>query len=423
MFNAEEYGRKVIGPIIYEYITWLLNHVKRRKVYTIFFLARDGYLLKEAAEIICRKQNYHIQCKYLYCSRMALRMPTYWFIGEEAFELLFQGGYHITPYALMCRLNLNLEERKQVYADVGVVNENNDLTTEEYQLLIERLKKSEIYNKLMCSKSLSAYDDTISYFKQEGLFDYNEIVIVDSGWSGSMQRSMRQLLEHEGFKGKISGFYFGMYNEPKEQADGTYVSYYFNAFSKMKYKVYFDNTLFECMLAAPHGMTIGYFYDKTEYKPILKSDLNAELLDFLEAQKRGVLKYIEGAGDHKFILKQSVRKCYKILKRATLYPTKEETDAYCSFKFCDDVSEAFSATLVQKDKILLLQNYMIIPKIIAKIKNKKDVPVKDIFWPFGMINYVGYPLRVWYRWNIILLQYFRHLRTAIQERKRISSYE
>lgn len=424
MLDAVNYGNEVIGPVVYEYISWLLYQAHKRKLKTLYFLARDGYLLKQVAELLCIKKGYHIQCKYLYCSRMSLRMPTYHFIGGEAYDLLLQGGYHITPYILMRRLGLNSEERNNVYSETGVTDETRALTPTEFQILIEKLKISRSYNEYIDCKSTASYADTIGYFRQEGLFQNSQIAIVDSGWSGSMQRSLRQLLEHEGYNGKIVGFYFGLYNEPKEKKDGEYKAYYFNVFCNLKNKVYFDNTFFECMLSAPHGMTIGFNYDGITYHPVLKKDMNENLTEFIQAQIHGALQFAEQRQevDYKgeFAWKKSVKKVYKILKRAVLYPSKDEIEAYSNFKFCDDVSEDFSYMLIQKDMLLQLKNYMLLPKIIAKMKHKDNVPISDLFWPYGVITYIKYPMQFWYRWNIISLQCFRYIRTNVKEKRRVS---
>lgn len=427
MLDAECYGYGVIGPIMYEYISWILQQAQKRKLKTLYFLARDGYLLKRMAETLCDKKGYHIQCRYLYCSRMALRMPTYHFIGDEAYDLLLQGGYHITPYTLMRRLGLDREERSRVYAEIEVTKEENALTPVEFGELTQKIRKSKAYKELMYCKSIASYDNTIGYFKQEELFENVQIAIVDSGWSGSMQRSLRQLLEHEGYQGNIVGFYFGLYNAPKESTDGEYKTYYFDAFSNIKHKVYFDNTLFECMLSAPHGMTIGFSYDGEIFQPILKENINADLSDFIQNQVTGAVKYVRRSFEKDrssgFVWRESVKRTYKNLKRAVIYPTRDETEAYCNFKFCDDVSEDYLNAFVRKDMLSQLENYMLIPKIIAKVNHNDNIPIDDVFWPYGVVTYIRYPMRLWYRWNISSLQFLRYIRAAVKEKRRVLNYE
>ena len=324
---------------------------------------------------------------------------------------------------LMRRLELNKAERLQVYDEIDVKEETRALTPLEFQDLTLKIKKSKCYNEFMMNKSIASYRNTMGYIKQEGLLENLYIAIVDSGWSGSMQRSLRQLMEREGYCGDIVGFYFGLFNAPKEKKDGEYESFYFNVFNNMKNKLYFDNTLFECMLSAPHGMTVGFSFKDGKYEPIFKENMNEDRLDFICEQITGVMKYAEQKVKtlkQGYVWTKSVDKVYKILKRAMIFPTKDETEAYCKFEFCDDVSEAIPRTLIQKNMLLMLKNYMLIPKVIAKLLHKDDLPIDDVFWPYGTISYFKYPMRLWCRWNIVALQFLRYMRTAIKEKRRIS---
>ena len=82
-------------------------NAKFKKVY---FLARDGYLLYKLANEICEKNNLNIDCRYLYCSRFSLRMPSYHIIGDEAQKLLFSKGYYYTTKSVLERADLNENE-------------------------------------------------------------------------------------------------------------------------------------------------------------------------------------------------------------------------------------------------------------------------------------------------------------------------
>ncbi|MFR1474267.1 MAG: hypothetical protein ACLSB9_00195 [Hydrogeniiclostridium mannosilyticum] len=60
------------------------------------------------------------------------------------------------------------------------------------------------------------------------MLDGDPVAVVDTGWTGSIQRSLRQLLRSAGGNGGISGFCFGLYQEPKDPADGDYMAWYFS---------------------------------------------------------------------------------------------------------------------------------------------------------------------------------------------------
>lgn len=71
------FGKEKLAPVLYAYIYWVLKEAKKRDIHTLYFLARDGYIMNKIARVICENEELDICCRYLYCSRMSLRMPTY----------------------------------------------------------------------------------------------------------------------------------------------------------------------------------------------------------------------------------------------------------------------------------------------------------------------------------------------------------
>ena len=69
--------KEFVGPILFDYVWWILYQAQQRGIQRLYFLARDGYLLREIAQQFCARFGLKIECRYLYCSRAALRMPSY----------------------------------------------------------------------------------------------------------------------------------------------------------------------------------------------------------------------------------------------------------------------------------------------------------------------------------------------------------
>lgn len=270
-FLSAELNQKFVVPILLDYVYWIIHEAEKREVETLYFLARDGYILQKIAIQICEREHIPTFCKYLYCSRTSLRMPTYSLIGEEAFDLLLLGGYQVSRKSLLERAELNQDQRSAVWKDCEETFEDEEqlLSRNELERLRGKLRQSQVFHNLIIDRSKEAYSSAVGYFRQEGLFDLERVAIIDSGWTGSMQRSLRQLLQSAGFQGKILGFYFGMYADPKEAKDGTYLTYHFNKAGRIRDKIPFSNNLFECLLQAPHGMTLGYGLQNGSFYPKL----------------------------------------------------------------------------------------------------------------------------------------------------------
>lgn len=411
---STELKEKFIVPLLLDYVYWVLQEAEKRGLRTLYFLSRDGYILQKMAIQVCRKEHISIHCKYLYCSRAALRMPTYALIGEEAFELLLLGGYQVSKKSLLARAELNREQRYAVWADCGEPVEDEEKLLSRYELkqLREKLKASHVFRELVLEKSKVAYPQALGYFRQEGLLESDTVAIVDSGWTGSMQRSLRQLLGSAGFEGKIVGFYFGMYAEPKEKADGTYLTYYFDKKGKIRDKILFSNNLFECLLQAPHGMTLGYEQKNGCYFPQL--DLSTE--------KEEICAYIQEIMDiagkqlrerelDAFKPQEARRETRRLTNRYMVHPAPKEVELLGKCLFCDDVNESYQFRLASQEQTCRLKQYSIIRRVFRRLFLRRLHTISpELYWPYGTIAFLPGWQRLWYQWNVYLWELIRYLR-------------
>lgn len=401
-----ESSKSITAPILRDFVTWVLKEAMLRGIYTLYFLARDGYLLCEIAKRLANTFDLPIKCRYLYCSRKSLRLPTYHLIGEEAFSLLFASGFSTTLTTILDRAALSECQRILVREDLGISDkdENRVLSRSELNCLAKQFKGSKRYCEYVYENSKEAYGPTIGYLTQEGLFDQAQIAIVDSGWSGSVQRSIRQLLNSAGFSGTILGFYFGMYTPPKEKQDGTYLTWFFNWKEKSLRKALFCNNLFECMLSAPHGMTLAYQYENTCFIPVLAAIENTAQAEMIHTQIDNVLDEISicVASTHwkQFDAVKARKAAAKKLRRFMIAPTMLEASSYGAFLFDDDICDSNQSRLAGKEQIFRLNSYLLHKRIFRKIG--KMEPVRELFWPYGTIAFVPVWKQAWYRWNILV---------------------
>lgn len=409
----KDYSKRVVGPTMLEYTRWILEEAKKKSIKRVYFLARDGYMLFKIAKALCNSGLFDIDCRYLYCSRASLRMPSYHIISrDEMYDILLLGGFYLTAKTVLLRANFNEDELSRLYKELNIDDPDKRLDDIAFEDLCKKIKNCKYYNEAVLEKSRAQFDVTCDYLKQNGVFDYESFAIADSGWTGSMQRSLRQLCRSYGYNGKIIGFYFGMYVNPKEEADGEYNTYYFDSKAGDKRKRHFNNNLFECMLSAPHQMTLGYDYDKDKIaKPVLaSSNYDEHMQKLINAQIDGALEYVSckiSEGLKPFDSKKSLRTVYKILNRAMVYPTTNEANMYSSFKFCDDVTEGYSLSLADKESKKLLAGYMIHYRVFRKLFRRGKSDSYKLFWPFGVVAFCPKILRPWYRFNILTMAFLK----------------
>lgn len=407
-------SQEITGPILTGFVCWILKEAEKQKINTLYFLARDGYILYYIAKQLCAEKGLSIECRYLYCSRHSLRLATYHFIGNEAYELLLNQGYNLTACQLLQRVGFSEGERRKIYCQSGFenINEHAKLTKQELNQFRNQLPRNELYNKKIQEQSRTAYAATIGYLKQEGLLDLQTVAIVDSGWTGSMQRSLRQLLESVNYVEKIVGFYFGMFAQPKDILDGHYFTWYFDAKSKIKEKVLFCNNLFECMLSAPHGTTLTYKNENKQYYPVLKEfDSESLFAETVNMQIKGILSYsqrlIENLQWETIDLNVVYSMSEELLIRLMCFPTKQEVRIWSAFRFCDDITDNHTTGLINREDLYSLNQYLLLRRICNKLK-KKTQNEKQLFWVWGAIAYLPSYKRGWFQLNFAIGEWLRY---------------
>ena len=70
------FGYETFGIILYGFCKWLRDDLKKNKIKRIIFFSRDGYIIREAFNLIEGSDEF--QTDYMYVSRRSLRVPLLW---------------------------------------------------------------------------------------------------------------------------------------------------------------------------------------------------------------------------------------------------------------------------------------------------------------------------------------------------------
>lgn len=411
----------VSAPVLFAYIRWVLDQAERRGLKRLYFLARDGYMMYRYAQRFCAVYGLKIECRYLYCSRLSLRVPAYHLLGEEAFSMLFHGGYRITPRIVLERIGLSQGERQRVYLDAGLkdVQEDAVLPVVAYRAFAKQVWESKVFQDLLTQKSVDAYSNAIGYLRQEGLLEEELYGIVDTGWTGSIQRTLRQLLASAGHTAELVGFYFGMFEPPRDSADGVYLTWYFSAASSPAKISVFNNNVIECMCICPHPMTVGYQLTDGGYQPVWTPNKAADFTpDALRLQEDILMRFLERALQTPWEalcpdeLERAVR---RRLRRFLYRPSAWEAEAFAACSFCDDVAETYKNALVQQIDQSQAKQYVFFRRLYHKVLHSASEP-PELFWPYGSIASSNIRARGWYRLNVKLWEMLRHVKQKRRKR-------
>lgn len=412
----------VTAPLLCAYVAWVIREAVQSGKKRLYFLARDGYYMKKVAEIFCMKWQSDMECRYLYCSRYAWRGAVYHMNIEEALDYVTLGGLEVNFYKIMQRAGLKEKEAIRIAEQLGYdINLTKRFSVEERKVLRKKLSECKDFIQLLQNRSKEKYQKTIAYLAQEGLMDAVPYALVDSGWTGSLQKSLAKILESTGYQIVLEGYYFGMYSRSKQKEAGNYHTYYFSSDKHIKRKVFFNNNVFECIYSAPHGMTIGYekkCLDKKEtWIPVLEQKDNPNRERLLAAEPflfAYISKYADVYQKEWSKGQETEQKRLECLLRLFMSrPVKEEVLEYGNYVFCDDVIGEEKQILAENLSKKELKQGFLLEKLKKRLWKSKGI-ARESAWPEGSVSLA---MRGKGFWHCVLCEYVRFFAETLKNKR------
>lgn len=294
-----DFGYSNFGPLLYGFCLWLKENVKKNDIDNIYFLVRDGYIIKKAYEMIFGESD---NIYYLEASRRSLRVP-YLSQKDSIDEMLEELPLPRQTNMIQIFDALGLE--LDMYSDK--IKENGYSVERFY--LREKVLKEEGFKNLISSikddiiaNSISENEALKNYLKKNNFSKRN--AIVDIGWGGSMQKYLRNIFDTlPGYENKeLVGFYFGLTEKAKGKLSSTntanaYVFDNYNYSSEELERPFVG--LFESLFLEPKGSVKKYhintenLVERYQYEYIDDSGEVLDDVDKIYNIQQGALGFIE----------------------------------------------------------------------------------------------------------------------------------
>lgn len=257
----KEIGIRIGGPVLYGYVLWVLQEALRQGIRTLFFIARDGYLLKRMADIIICQQGLDLRAFYLYGSRYAWRVSAVssnrsdfvaWVENYSSFSSFpdLAEELHLTQEELACYLPRVYQKPRKLFSE------------KEKRMIRDIMCSDERFYWKIAECHKESRKEATAYLRQEVESVEGRIAFVEVNGSGGTQCCMRQLME-EFYKEPVLTFYYSItwfIDFPSQN----------NIFYKyMHERLPIDNVV-EMLTRAPHGQVRGYRQaENGRWEPVL----------------------------------------------------------------------------------------------------------------------------------------------------------
>ena len=274
LFNNEnnakfELGVSLAGVLFYPYISWLIEQADKRSIDCLYFVARDGYLFKQMAEILIKERNLNIKTEYLYSSKKALRTAALDVNNKElSKQFITSLLWTHTKIDSVCGIT------EKEFCDL-IPKEfrkyKKGLRPSKVLRLKEFLLNSDDFIKLVAERNNDKKVMATKYLKQEILKHKDErIAFVDIDGSGYTQNCMSTIIGSFTDK-ELTSFY--MFSTPASFIPINIKTNYFSALHRPML-----GHIIELFARAPHGQTLGYKEENDKIVPILE-DIDIKIFD------------------------------------------------------------------------------------------------------------------------------------------------
>ncbi len=278
--TAYRLGCSIGGAILYPYVNWLLKDCVEKGIKRLYFIARDGFIIKELADVMIQKQGLEIETRYLYGSRMAWRIPSGENWKEELRQIYWRSYEKLIGNSTDMAAFLQVPEEKLFpYLPDAMKQPNRVWTVASVSLLLDYLLNSPSFSSLLYQVYQAKKGLLLRYLKQEIDTREEGFAFVDMAGSGFTQECLARVMR-EYYPGKIRNYFYR-----KDMVfEGICEN---NVFYPHRVPYYI---ILEMLCRAPHGQTMGYQEgEKGKMVPVL-SEVDGEAI-----QKHGVPDFIEGA--------------------------------------------------------------------------------------------------------------------------------
>lgn len=290
-------GASLGGVILFPYVYWVIQESIRKGINRLYFIARDGYILKIMADIIIRRYGYPISTFYIFGSRRAWRMASFSETNHDVNKLLsWSHPNHIKNLTELAEVFQITEDElisflPHKYSKVG------RLSSSSVALIQKELAGNERFWRYLIKRHKKKRKEVLDYLKENINFSNENFAFVELAGSGYTQICLADIIS-DYYKKPIRTFFLKMdYIHSDVECE------FYNFLPSNLYL----NVIIEILCRAPHGQTIGYSLQGEKMVPVIEETEGKAL------QAHGIIDYIKG-------IEKFTEKYAEVIDSIGLYP-------------------------------------------------------------------------------------------------------
>jgi predicted HAD superfamily hydrolase len=203
----EDFGFSSVGPLYVGLSEWLVAQIAEHTPQAVYFLSRDGFVVKRLFEMFRPPQLAHVESHYLYGSRRASRFAAIRSLDSDTLNYLVQNFGANEVGFFLARIGLDPCQYAPLVRKAGFRNVHQRVHRPEDRERLKQLLLS--LADPICERAEAERKVMLDYLIASGLTNGRRVAIFDIGWRGTSHASIQEILKQNGHSVEIKGFYLG----------------------------------------------------------------------------------------------------------------------------------------------------------------------------------------------------------------------
>ncbi len=203
--SIENFGYCVLGPIFFSFARWIIEKAILDKVDTVYFLSRDGSIVKKCYDILSIDYKDAPKSKYIYASRRSIRVAEIYSV--EDINNLLSINFTPQPLSSLMKNRFGIDSKaisKNIFQKYGFNNADHLADWKKNKDSIISFFTDEKVIEIIIDNALIERENLIKYYNSCGIPGEHESAFVDIGHLGSLQAGIAKILQIN----KSCGYYF-----------------------------------------------------------------------------------------------------------------------------------------------------------------------------------------------------------------------
>lgn len=197
-----QFGFMYAGILLFHFIKHIYDYCRANKITSIYFMARDGKIMKEVFDTLYG-HDHNITTHYMLASRRLFFVPSIKDFDDDFLQILTESPQGTTYIDVINKFGFEwlVNNANEYFENIHKV-----ITTKEDRELLKQfflLYKDKIQDEVIEEKS-----NLLAYLENIGFLNDNHKLIVDVGWGCSSQKSLESIIQD-----KIPAIYYGTHKE------------------------------------------------------------------------------------------------------------------------------------------------------------------------------------------------------------------